>query len=76
MKKENKFEWDELCQQAFEEIKIGLLKPFILLAPVSDRSFILYIFHTEKVAIVLALADDLGREHPVYYLCCTMSLVK
>lgn len=65
------------CQQAFEEINIKFLKPPTLLAPILGRPLILCIFHTEKaVAIVLAQADDLGREHSMYYLTHTMSPVK
>ena len=75
LKKGNNFEWEESCQQAFEEIKTGL--PPTLLAPIPDRPLILYISHTEKVvAAVLVQADDLGRERPVYYLSRTMSPVE
>ena len=77
LKKGNKFEWEETCGKAFEEIKMGLLKSPTLLAPVPDRPLILYISHTEAtLASILAQADDLGRERPVYYLSGAMSSIE
>ena len=77
LKKDNNFKWNEACERAFEEIKVGLLKPPTLLAPMLDRPLILYISHTETtLAAILAQADDLGRERPIYYLSRAMSSVE
>lgn len=77
LKKGNKFEWDESCQQVFKEIKTGLLEPPTLLALVPHRPLILYISHTEKaIDAILAQAIGFRREHLVYYLSRTMIPVK
>jgi len=43
MKKVVSFVWDEACQKAFEDIKKYLLKPLVLIAPVSRKLFLLYV---------------------------------
>ncbi|KAI3456919.1 hypothetical protein Pfo_013582 [Paulownia fortunei] len=43
MKKGIPFEWDKSCRNAFESIKIYLMKPPVLVAPVPGRPLILYI---------------------------------
>ena len=74
LKKGERFIWTAECHEAFEGLKSGLLRPPTLLAPKPDRPLILYISHTEvAVAALLAQADDLGRERPVYYLSRTMN---
>jgi len=43
MKKGGLFIWDSVCQEAFEEIKEYLTHPLVLVAPVSEKSFLLYV---------------------------------
>jgi len=43
MKKGVSFIWDDACQQAFEEIKRYLTQPPVLTAPVSRKSFLIYV---------------------------------
>jgi len=43
MKKGVSFVWDSACQQAFKEIKECLIHPPVLVASVSEKSFLLYV---------------------------------
>ena len=37
------FVWDDTCQQSFEEIKLYLIQPPVLMAPVSGPPFLIYV---------------------------------
>jgi len=43
MKKGVSFIWDSACQQAFEEIKEYLTHCPVLVAPISEKPFLLYV---------------------------------
>ncbi|KAG9453150.1 hypothetical protein H6P81_006054 [Aristolochia fimbriata] len=43
LKKDTPFEWDQSCQNAFNNIKAYLTKPPVLVAPIIDRPLLLYI---------------------------------
>jgi len=43
MKKGVSFIWDEACQKAFKDFKEYLIKPPVLVAPVSGKPFLLYV---------------------------------
>ncbi|XP_020266130.1 uncharacterized protein LOC109841582 [Asparagus officinalis] len=74
MKKGVSFMWDDACQKAFEEIKQYLSNPSILIAPKSDKPFLIYIRATDHVlAALLAQDDENGHEQAVYYLSWTLS---
>jgi len=42
MKKGISFVWVEACQKVFEDIKEYLIEPPILIAPISEKLFLLY----------------------------------
>ena len=43
MKKSVSFVWNDACQNAFEDIKIYLTKPPVLVSLVAEKSFLLYV---------------------------------
>ena len=43
MKKGVSFVWDQIYQEAYEDIKRYLTKPPVLLAPTSEKPFLLYV---------------------------------
>ena len=55
LRKGNQFQWDCLCQKAFEQIKTYLANPPVLVPPVAGRPLILYISAT-SVALGALLA--------------------
>jgi len=73
MKKGVSFVWDSACQQAFEEIKEYLTPPPVLVAPVSGKSFLLYVrAMNHSLRALLAQNNDQSHEHAIYYLSRTM----
>ena len=51
-----------------------MLKSPTLLSPKPDKPLILYVSHNEiDLSAYLAQADELGREHPIYYLSRMMN---
>ena len=67
--KGTQFQWDCLCQKAFEQIKTYLANPPVLVLPVVGRPLILYISATSvALGALLAQLDDNGNEQAIYYL--------
>ncbi|XP_073219715.1 uncharacterized protein [Cicer arietinum] len=70
LRKDQKVEWNENCQKAFEKIKQYLSKPPILVPPVHGKPLIMYLtVLDESMGCVLGQHDESGRkEHAIYYL--------
>ncbi|KAG9449925.1 hypothetical protein H6P81_009890 [Aristolochia fimbriata] len=62
LKKETPFEWDESCQNAFNNIKAYLTKPPVLVAPT----------HKKDLSALLAQCGDDNKERSLYYLSRTL----
>ncbi|XP_027158277.1 uncharacterized protein LOC113759899 [Coffea eugenioides] len=74
MKKRVPFEWDETCRNAFTSIKMYLMNPPMLAAPISGKPLILYISAQERsVGALLAQENDEGKENALYYLSRMMT---
>jgi hypothetical protein len=73
MRKGVLFHWDEQCQNALDSLKMYLLNPPMLAAPVKGRPLILYIA-TQRTSIgaLLAQHNDEGNEVACYYLSRTL----
>ncbi|KAG9442536.1 hypothetical protein H6P81_018390 [Aristolochia fimbriata] len=63
LKKDTPFEWDDSCRNAFNNIKVYLTKPPVLVAPIVDRPLLLYIAAQEK---------SNNKERSLYYLSRTL----
>ncbi|QRV83866.1 Retrotransposable element Tf2 protein [Ceratobasidium sp. AG-Ba] len=68
-KKDTRFEWNQECQQAFEEIKKRVSQDPVLIHPDSDKPFILET-DASGIAIgaILSQRGEDGYLHPVAYL--------
>ena len=63
MKKGVSFVWDQACQEAYEDIKRYLIKPPVLVAPISGKPFLLYVKTMDhSLDVLLAQKDDNGHE--------------
>jgi len=72
-KKGVSFVWDDTCQKAFEDIKEYLTKPPVLAAPVSGKSFLLYVRAMDhSLGALLAQMNDKSAEQTIYYLSRTL----
>ena len=73
MKKKVSFTWNSACQQAFEEIKEYLMHLPVLIAPVLEKPFLIYMrsmYHS--LGALLAQNNDQGHEQEICYLSKTM----
>jgi len=67
------FVWDNTCPEAFEEIKEYLTHPPVLVAPVSEKPFLLYVHVMDhSLGALLAQNNDQNHEQAIYYLSRTM----
>ena len=73
MKKGVSFIWDDACHQAFEEIKRYLMHPPVITAPVSGKSFLIYVrVMDHSLGALLAQNNEQWYEQAIYYLSRTM----
>ena len=69
MKKGVDFVWDKECDEAFKDIKMYLTNPLVLVAPRSNKPFILYTRAPDhSLGAMLAQNNDDGKEVALYYL--------
>ena len=63
-------EWTEECQTVFDKVKDYLSTPPILVSPIPEKPFILYLtVHKNSMDCVLGQHDEIGKkEHAIYYL--------
>ena len=67
-KNAKKFEWNNDCQVAFEEIKKFFTTPSLLSRPVPNEPLYLYLsVEFEYIASVL-VREEGSQQHPVYYV--------
>ena len=68
MKSFKKFQWNDDCQAAFEEIQKFLTSPLLLSRPILDETLYLYL-SIEYESITSVLVHEKGsHQHPVYYI--------
>jgi len=73
MKKGVFFVWDEACQKAFKDIKEYLIKPLVLVAPILEKPFLLYIRVMDySLGALLSQKNDEGWEQAIHYLSRTL----
>jgi len=69
LKKRKKFQWDDRCQVAFEQIKQYLQNPLVLSPPELGKLLILYLSVTETtMGCMLAQESEDKVEKDIYYL--------
>ena len=61
LKGNKKFEWNEQCQQAFDELKKYLSTPPILAKPLTGESLFLYLVVTENAVSAVLVKDANGE---------------
>ncbi|PIN24824.1 DNA-directed DNA polymerase [Handroanthus impetiginosus] len=73
-KKSVPFEWDKVCSNAFNSIKVYLMKPPALAMLVPGCSLVLHIAAQEhSIGALLAQENDNGKENTLYYLSRMMT---
>ena len=79
LKASERFSWSEEADTAFEQLKLFLTKPSIMMAPRLDETLLIYIVATSRIistAIVVERAEE-GHvykvQRPVYYISEVLS---
>ncbi|KAJ8046946.1 hypothetical protein HOLleu_05792 [Holothuria leucospilota] len=68
LKKNEKFDWTDNCQAAFESLKKALMSSPVLIAPDFEKQFKLAVDASDNgIGAVLLQADEHGVDHPVCY---------
>ena len=66
--KDQKFEWDIKCTEAFKKIKGLLMSASVLVTPQFDKLFVLMVDASDLgVGAVLLQEDQQAVEHPIVY---------
>ncbi|RDY00951.1 Retrovirus-related Pol polyprotein, partial [Mucuna pruriens] len=67
--KNQKVEWNQECQEAFEKVKQYLESPPVLVLAIPDKPLILYLtVLKESMGGILGQQNDFGKEQAIYYL--------
>jgi hypothetical protein len=69
LKKDSEFIWDTVANNAFEALKLSLMRAPLLFPPDYSHDYFLYLAASEyTIGMVLVQEDDAQDEHVVYYL--------
>lgn len=72
LKKNKKFEWGEIQEQAFQQLKKYLSQPPLLMKPEVDEPLFLYMAVSRTTVSAVLVKDHEGQQHPVYYVSKTL----
>jgi hypothetical protein len=69
LKKGSKFVWDTIANNAFEALKLSLMRTPLLFPPDYSLDYFLYLATSDyTIGMVLIQEDDANDEHVIYYL--------
>ncbi|XP_024015134.1 uncharacterized protein LOC112088911 [Eutrema salsugineum] len=68
-----KFEWDERCETAFQELKNYLASPPILAKPVEGEPLFLYIAVSATAVSGVLIREERFEQKPIFYISQTLT---
>ncbi|XP_024016116.1 uncharacterized protein LOC112089278 [Eutrema salsugineum] len=68
-----KFEWDERCETAFQELKDYLASPPILAKPVEGEPLFLYIAVSATAVSGVLIREERSKQKPIFYISQTLT---
>ncbi|XP_024016193.1 uncharacterized protein LOC112089676 [Eutrema salsugineum] len=68
-----KFEWDERCEAAFQELKNYLASPPILAKPVEGEPLFLYIAVSPTAVSGVLIREERSEQKPIFYISQTLT---
>ncbi|KAK3012500.1 hypothetical protein RJ639_008524 [Escallonia herrerae] len=68
IRKAKDFEWTEECQKSFEELKLYLSSPPLLIKPVTGEDVFLYLSISEVAVSTVLIREEEGKQRPIYYI--------
>ncbi|XP_024010553.1 uncharacterized protein LOC112085951 [Eutrema salsugineum] len=72
----NRFEWDERCETAFQELKNYLASPPILAKPVEGEPLFLYIAVSATAVSGVLIREERSEQKPIFYISQTLTNAK
>ncbi|XP_024011338.1 uncharacterized protein LOC112086598 [Eutrema salsugineum] len=71
-----KFEWDERCEKAFQDLKVYLANPPVLANPVEGEAMFLYIAVSSTAVSGVLVREERGEQKPVFYVSRSLTKVE
>ncbi|XP_070015196.1 uncharacterized protein [Nicotiana sylvestris] len=68
LKKQNRFEWIEECQQAHKNLKAYLSNPLLLAKLKDGERLLIYLAVSEIAVSVVLVRENKGKPPPIYYV--------
>ncbi|XP_024009904.1 uncharacterized protein LOC112085120 [Eutrema salsugineum] len=68
-----KFEWDERCETAYQELKTYLASPPILAKPVEGEPLFLYIAVSATAVSGVLIREERSEQKPIFYISQTLT---
>lgn len=68
LKKTTKFSWDQECEQAFQDLKLTLSTPPLLVKPNNQKSLIIYLLVSSEAISMTTIQKNEGTQHPIYFI--------
>ena len=72
LRKNQKFVWDEKCEQALQELKNYMMSPPLLSKPEDGETLYLYLAISDHAISAALIRDEAGKQFPVYYVSRTL----
>jgi hypothetical protein len=77
LKKDSEFVWDTIANNAFEALKLSLMRAPLLFPPDYSRDYFLYLAASDyTIGMVLIQEDDAHDKHVIYYLSRSLTPTK
>ena len=66
------FQWNDECEEAFQQLKVYLASPPVLRRPVLGEPLILYFIVTDLAVSIVLVQQQEGEQRPVYFISKTL----
>jgi len=73
LKGNKEFLWDEMCEEAFGQLKAYLTTPPILSKPEANEKLYLYVSVSGHAVSGVLIREDQGEQKPIYYISKSMT---
>lgn len=73
LKKEVPLHWDQFAQVSFDSLKDSLIRASLMYAPNYQKYYYLYLFVADTTIHMVLVQEEIGIEHPIYYLSCNLN---
>ncbi|KAL5803315.1 hypothetical protein ACOSQ4_031620 [Xanthoceras sorbifolium] len=72
LRKSKSFDWNQTCEDAFQNIKRYLADPLLISKPKEGETLLLYLAVSETAVSAVLVREEDGKQLPVYYISKTL----